>query len=296
MVNNKALERIELVTDGLRYEEKEILVALRNRGLPVKERSVSSYLFDLGNTKAHQNALSLIRIPSYFKRTATSYALQSSGSTVLNSPEDISIFGRKSSADYWMAERGLPNIPAYRVVSVDTALVAAKRLGFPVVVKPDIGGFGRRVHLIENAIQLEQLVETVLDLAQPYNRFVYVQKMLNVVFDLRVMVLFGEIIGVMSRRNDESFSKNISRGGVGKAAPDDILPAKLHRRIREVLPVGLYGVDVFITEDGSSHICEINANCQFKEFDRTTGIRVGTCLAEQVERLLRFKRNPALEE
>lgn len=286
MLDTNHLDKVEISVDGIRYEEKEIINALRAIDVEVNTRSFSEHAFDLNDNSTRNKVLCLVRIPSYFKRTATASALKASGAVVLNPPAQITTFGRKSSTDRWLSDNGLPNIPAYCVTSQDTAKIAASQLKYPVVIKPDIGGFGRRVHLIKNENQLEQLIETTLELAPPYNRIIYLQRRVDVDLDLRIIVLFGKIIGIMSRTNECSFAKNISRGGTGEMISPDLLPKALLHKISRALPTGLFGVDVFVAKDGSAYICEINANCQFKEFDRVADVKVAPLLAQRIKIML----------
>ncbi|MEM6813236.1 MAG: RimK family alpha-L-glutamate ligase [Bacteroidota bacterium] len=288
--------RIFVFVDSIRYEEKSIITALRNRKLPMSVRSISSLPFSTANVKMYNKAIAIVRIPAFFKSTTTASMLGSAGATVINPPENLYTFGRKSRTDLWLANRGLPNIEAYLAISTDAALSAAGKLGYPVVVKPDIGGFGRRVHLVENSVQLLQLAETIMDLATPYNRFIYIQKFIDFAHDLRLVVLNGRILAIMERFKNGSFSKNISQGGYGNLVSMSMVPANLVKQLKEHLPFGLYGVDVLLSSNGVIHICEINANCQFKEFEKVTGVNVGERLVDELEKLMSPKCPKSMEK
>ena len=107
----------------------------------------------------------------------------------------VEIASDKEETNKILGDLGLP-VPRQRVVrSVEGALTAASRLGYPVVVKPLDANHGRGVSL---DLKTEAEVRTAFDKAREHARSVVVENFLTG-FDHRMLVVGGELIAVAKR-------------------------------------------------------------------------------------------------
>ena len=86
-------------------------------------------------------------------------ACTTSGITFIGpSPESIRLGGDKAKARQVMKRRGIPVVPGSDgpVVSEETALKTAKKIGFPVIIKASAGGGGKGMRVAKNEEELER--------------------------------------------------------------------------------------------------------------------------------------------
>lgn len=107
----------------------------------------------------------------------------------------VDIAGNKAMTKQLLAEAGLPVPRGVVVRRVEEALVEAKRLRWPVVVKPLDGNHGRGV---TTGIADEEALRTAFDLALQHGRRVIVEQQVpgN---DHRILVVNGKVVAVAER-------------------------------------------------------------------------------------------------
>ena len=112
----------------------------------------------------------------------------------------------KDYANYFMRKMGYPTIPGKTFFSepfrktlrssrgIEAAARYARKLGYPIVVKPNSGSQGRGVHLVTDEKQLRRALRVVLQL----DRVALVQKAVQG-NDYRIVVMDGKVISAYER-------------------------------------------------------------------------------------------------
>ena len=156
---------------------------------------------------------------------------------------------------------------------------AARRLGYPLVVKQTHGSFGQQVSLAENREQLiEMLNETG---ASPALLQKYVACSRGT--DVRIEVVGGNAVAAMKRTSETDFRANLSAGG--RCEP--YFPNEEERAVavEACRRLGLLfaGVDLLFGEDGHPVLCEVNSNAHIRNLWTCTGVNA----AEHILRAVR---------
>ncbi len=155
---------------------------------------------------------------------------------------------------------------------------AAKRLGFPLILKECFGSFGKQVYLFHD---MESLREKVVALGSTP---MLMQEMIQNSYgrDIRVNVVGDHVVASIYRHNDSGdFRSNITLGG----SMDPYTPARQEAEIalRAVKALGLAfaGVDVLFGENGPL-ICEVNSNAHFKTTLDCTGVNMADAIFQHI--------------
>ena len=234
-----------LISGGLRWEEKSLLHTAERAGIEMRHVHVNDLA--LGPcVSLPPGTVVLVRTPGYFQSIEVAEALEGMQCVVRNPRWAISVFGRKSATDLWLNKHRLPYIRSRIVFSPDAFDEVELALGYPLVLKPIIGGFGRGIHRIDSRRELMMAWDHLSTHAPAHHRCLYLQRIIDVAHDLRVLVLNRHIISTIERRNTGEFAKNIARGGCG-------IPYALGKHETAVLdelsphlPSGLFGVDLLV--------------------------------------------------
>jgi RimK family alpha-L-glutamate ligase len=151
---------------------------------------------------------------------------------------------------------------------------------FPVICKFERGYQGKSVRKFDNFKDLSDWVkrkdEKVLGM------YLW-QKCIPNTWDIRVIVLDGKTLGSMKRSaNGDEFRSNFSLGGNVEKWDLSDCDKKLAEKVALVCGLDYCGVDIIKDNDGQSYILEVNRQCQFQGFEKSTGINVGKAVVEML--------------
>ncbi len=273
---SKTSPDLYVLSSGILPEERLLLASADALGVRAQHIVDTDVLVGSNGTLT-QGVPVLLRTPSYFRSCVLASWLEQRGHRAVNSLEAVSRFGIKSRTDDWLQVHNLPSIPTCVCFGPHQLAAAAEQLGFPMVVKPDIGGFGTRVHLVRDETELRQISEYVFGLAPTHIKYLYLQKYLQVSHDLRVFVVDGAVAAVMDRVNDGGLAKNVAQGATGECYTLQPPERSVVEELCRVMPPGYFGVDLLVTSDGPV-ICEANATCKFSELIRVTKVDVAQAM------------------
>lgn len=150
--------------------------------------------------------------------------------------------------------------------------------GFPAIAKHEKGYQGKSVKKFDSGKRLEKWANKIQE--KNLGMFLW-QKCLPTRWDLRVIVLDGKAIGAMKRSAvGDEFRSNFSLGG--EVQPWDLSEAdrNLAEKVAKVCGLDYCGVDIMKDENDVSYILEVNRQCQFQGFEKSTGINVAKLVVE----------------
>ncbi len=208
-------------------------------------------------------------------------ALEAQGITVLNSPKSLECAVDKYLTTFRLAQAGLLVPPTIVCEDEESALAAFEQLGRDVVVKPLFGSEGRGILRVSDPDLALRTFRTLSRL----QAVLYVQQFIpHAGYDLRVMVLDGEILGGMRRYGDGDFRTNVSRQG--RAEPVELSPAErqLALTAAQVTGARFAGVDLLYGPNGECYVIEVNAVPGWRAFSRVTGLDVAGRVVERLEK------------
>jgi len=149
---------------------------------------------------------------------------------------------------------------------------------YPVIAKHEKGYQGKSVRKLDNEKELQKFVKRIDEIN--VGMFLW-QKYLPTRWDIRVIVLDGKAIGGMKRSAvGDEFRSNFSLGGEVESwqlSEDDKLLAE---KVAKVCGLDYCGVDIMKDENDKSYILEVNRQCQFQGFEKSTGINVAKLVVE----------------
>ncbi len=285
---------IAFICSRIRVEEKLLMAALKDRGVPyerIDERHVTFALGATAGEKRWDHEVAWIRSISHSQALRVSEILTHWGIPSVNSHDVIRRTGDKISTTLALSAAGLP-VPETRVaLTPDQALVAIEELGYPVVLKPPVGSWGRLLAKINDRSAAEALLEHKATLGSPAHSVFYIQTYIEKPDrDIRVFVI-GETPVAAIYRHSPHWVTNTARGGRAENCPltDDLY--RLSRRAAAAFGGGLLAVDVLESHRGLL-VNEINHTMEFRHSIRPTGVDLP---AKMVEYVLQTRRG-AVEE
>lgn len=150
--------------------------------------------------------------------------------------------------------------------------VLKERWEFPIIAKDSMGFQGKSVIKITND---KELKKTLKDIGENNLGVWLWQKCLPTNWDLRIIVLGGKAIGAMKRTAvGDEFRSNFSLGGEVEKWDLSETDKIIAENVAKSCGLDYCGVDIMKDNEGNSYVLEVNRQCQFKGFEKATGINV----------------------
>lgn len=264
----------------LRVEEKYLLEELEKRpNVEVVRINDGERFFDISRPPEAVDVL-FERSISYSRGLYISKIFQAHGVKVVNPPEVAERCGDKYVTSQILARAGIPTPKVYMAFDEESALQAVEAMGYPCVLKPVVGSWGRLLARVDNRAMAESLIEHKSALGVHHQVF-YIQEYIHKPGrDIRAFVVGEEPIAAIYR-SSENWITNTARGGVASNCPLTPELADLCRRTAQAIGGGLLAIDLFETDDGLT-VNEVNHTMEFRNSIATTGVDIPALMVDYV--------------
>lgn len=272
--------RVGFLYTRLRAEEKYLLDELEKQpDVEVVRINDGDTFFDINQLPEPMDVL-FERSISYSRGLYTSRIFEAHAVPVVNPSVVAERCGDKYITSQILAKNGIPTPRVLMAFDEESALRAIEAMGYPCVLKPVVGSWGRLLAKVENRHMAESLIEHKATLGVNHQVF-YIQEYIpKPGRDIRAFVVGDEAICAIYR-SSENWITNTARGGVATNCPVTDEIAALCQRAARAIGGGLLALDLFETENGLT-INEINHTMEFRNSITTTGVNIPQKMIEYV--------------
>lgn len=271
----------------LRVEEKHLLDELeKHPDVEVVRINDGHSFFDINQLPEPVDVL-FERSISYSRGLYISRIFEAQGVPVVNPVAVAERCGDKYITSQILASSGIATPRVLMAFDEESALRATEAMGYPCVLKPVIGSWGRLLAKVENREMAEALIEHKATLGVNHQVF-YVQEYINKPGrDIRAFVVGDEAICAIYR-SSENWITNTARGGVATNCPVTDEIAEICKQAAYAVGGGLLALDLFETENGLT-INEINHTMEFRNSIETTGVNIPQRMIDHVLQQVHLK-------
>lgn len=258
--------RATIIFDRLRWEEKALKDEADSMGVESSLVDAKGLLFDISKGGGHNLGDVVVqRCISHYRALLLSRMLEGEGTRVINSYAVAELCGNKLATTMALAKAGVPTPRTFVALSSEMVEKAAEELGFPVVLKPFTGSWGRMVSVVNDKATLQSIVELREELPNPMEHMYYVQEYVQrPPRDIRAVVAGEEIVACVYRYAPEGdWRTNVARGGISKAFTPEKPLQEMILRAAAVVGGGVLGVDAMEAPMGEV-VHEVNNAVEFK--------------------------------
>ncbi|MGH3391554.1 MAG: lysine biosynthesis protein LysX [Actinomadura sp.] len=261
---------LAVLASRVRFEEKQIFAALERRHVPYVHLDTRRLTAELDGKPAADLAGALNREISHHRGLYAALLLAAQGVTTVNRAEVITVCGDKLRTSLELVRAGLPTPRTAVALTPEAGTAAAERLGYPVVIKPLSGSWGRLAAVARDPAAAQALLEHRAALPSPQQHIAYLQELVDKPGrDIRVIVAGDEVIGA-TYRYSEDWRTNASRGARSEPCPLTPELAALARAAARAVGGGVLGVDLIEGPDGLV-VLEVNHTVEFQGFQAAHG-------------------------
>jgi len=265
----------------MRVEEKLLLEELQSRpGVEVVLVNDDETYFDIEKKPVEVNVL-LERSISYYRGLYISRIFEAQGVPVVNTSEVAARCGDKYVTSQLLINCKVPSPRVLMAFSEESALKATEEMGYPCVLKPVVGSWGRLLAKADNRASAEAFIEHKAVLGGVGHQIFYIQKYVEKPGrDIRAFCIGEEPICAIYR-SSENWITNTARGGVATNCPVTPELGDLIRRTAGAVGGGLLAIDVFESPDGLQ-VNEVNHTMEFRNSIHTTGVNIPQKMVDYV--------------
>lgn len=270
---------VALVASRVRWEEKVILDELEARNLPYEVVDSRTLYMSLTMHSAPW-AFALNREISQTRALYAALALEGARRRVVNSARSIEVCGDKYRTALALRKAGLPTPETILALSPDAARLAAEEFGYPVVIKPLMGSWGRRVALLRDPETTDAVLDYCEALPTSQSHVVCLQEPIDKAGrDIRVIVVGGTALGAIYRQAD-GWRTNVALGAEARHCPLDEELAGLAVAAAAATGAEIAGVDLLEDPDGQRYVLEVNSGVEFRGFSSRLQVDVAGAIVD----------------
>lgn len=280
--------KIGVICSRVRVEEKLLIAALERRNVDHERIDPREAHIDLAgdqlsafDTVASCDAV-IVRCLSHTRAYYVTRWLQSVGIPAVSSHETVRICGDKVLTTAALQEAGVPNPRTKLAFTPEAALNAIEEMGYPVVLKPLTGSWGRLLARINDRDAAEALLEHKKTLGGYQHSVVYIQEYVEKPQrDIRSFVVGDETICAIYRTSDHWIT-NTARGGEISNCPVTPEIDALSRATAQCVGGGFVAIDLLEAPDGRLLVGEANHTPEFRDCIDPTGVDIPAKVVDYV--------------
>ena len=272
--------RVGMLVERVRVEEKMLAEAFAVRGVELDVVDVRGLVVDTTLDIPRWDVV-LDRCLQLSHAQAVVRLLTDRGVRTVNTPDVIAACADKVVTTSLLRAAGVP-VPRTAVAfSADAALAALEDIGYPAVLKPPVGSWGRLVARVTDRDAAEAILEHKATLGSVTHSVFYVQEHIaKPGRDIRAFVVGDDVICAIERHSDH-WVTNTARGATTGNRVVDAELRDVTLAAAQAAGGGVLAVDIL--EDGDRLlVAEVNHTMEFRNSVDVTGVDIPARIAEFV--------------
>lgn len=274
--------RVGFLFTRLRAEEKYLLEELNRRpNVEVVMLNDDEVFYDIAEPSAAVDVL-FERSVSYSRGLYISRIFAAHGVPVVNPPTVAERCGDKYQTSQLLVQAGIPTPRVLMAFSPEAALAACDALGYPCVLKPVIGSWGRLLAKADDRAAAEAIIEHKATLGGVQHQIFYIQEYISKPGrDIRAFVIGDEPIGAIYRTSS-NWITNTARGGQASNCPVTAEVGELFVRAARAVGGGMLAIDLLEDPQRGLLVNEVNHTMEFRNSIATTGVNIPALMVDYV--------------
>lgn len=253
--------------DRLRTEEKLLQKKAEELGHDTSmiDAKITSFDTDSKPENYEFGDVVLERCVSYYRGLHFTACLEFMDIPVINKFDVANTCGNKMITSMLLKKNNIPTPKTYFSFTAETALENFEKIGYPLVIKPIIGSWGRSVMPVKDKDTAEAVIENRQVTDGPQDRIYYLQEMIDrPPRDIRVITVGDQAISAMYRKSSGGFKTNIALGADPELCEITKEIEDLCARTSKAVGGGILGIDIMEDKKKGLVVHEVNNTVEFK--------------------------------
>lgn len=261
------MSKIGIVFDRLRLEEKMLEKQAIDLGhkTTMIDAKITNFNTDSQKIDFDYGDVVLERCISYFRGLHFTACLEFLGFPVINKFDVASNCGDKLIMSLLLRKNNVPTPKTYFSFSAESAKENLEKVGYPLVLKPIVGSWGRGVMPLKDKDTVEAMFELRELSDGPHDRIFYLQELITrPPRDIRVITVGDRAISAMYRKSSGGFKTNIALGAEPELCEITKEIEDVCAKASQAVGGGILGVDLMEDKKRGLVVHEVNNTVEFK--------------------------------
>jgi [lysine-biosynthesis-protein LysW]--L-2-aminoadipate ligase len=278
--------RVGILVSRIRAEEKLLMAAFEATKVEfdlIDDRKLRFQVApDISSQPQDLSAYSavLMRSVSQSRTLNSLYVLEAAGVRTVNTRQVVESCGDKILTTLALTRHGVPSPRTAVAFTTETALQAIEEIGYPAVLKPAVGSWGRLLSKVNDREAAEAILEHKEVLGSYQHQIHYIQEYIaKPMRDIRAFVVGNETICAIYR-DSPHWITNTARGGASSNCP--VTPELQEICVDAALAVGggVVAIDLLEDQERGLLVNEVNHTMEFRNSVKPTGVDIPARIAE----------------
>lgn len=272
-----------ILYDQLRWEEKSLIEAAKKKDIELEVINCRENSIDLDEDKSnYRDDIILQRCVSYYNNLHSTAAFEGLGAKVINSLHTAIMCGNKLFTHMELLKSDIAIPKAFCAFSNQSAMSTLNKNGYPKVIKPVVGSWGRMIALLKDKEAAEAVIEDREHMYPLYHVFYFEEFVKRPPRDIRSIVVGDRVVAAIYRYSgDNEWKTNMALGGKAEACKVTNEMEELCLKAAKTMKGEILGVDLMESENGLL-VHEVNNTTEFKNTVRVTGVDIPSLIIDHL--------------
>lgn len=278
---------ITILYDTIRWEEKALLEAGTKNNINIQMVDCKKLAINL-EKKPEDYGIVIQRCVSYYRNLHSTAALEGLGVKVINCLNTGVFAGNKLFTHMLLKKFGVPTPYATVAFSKEAALETLDKQGYPKVIKPTVGSWGRLISKLNDRDSAEGIIESRENMYPIYQIHYLEEFVRRPPRDIRAIMVGDKIVAAIYRTSGSgNWKTNMALGGVAEECKATSEMEEMCIKAKNAVQGDIVGVDLMESEDKGLVVHEVNNTTEYKNTVRVCGVDIPSLMLNYA---LKFKK------
>jgi [lysine-biosynthesis-protein LysW]--L-2-aminoadipate ligase len=265
---------LSILYDTIRWEEKALFDAAKKKDINAKMVDCKGLSVNL-DKNVEEFGTVIQRCVSYYRSLHSTAALEGKGINVINSLNTSILAGNKLFTHMLLMKNNIPTPFSAVAFSEEAALEFLDKRGYPMVLKPTVGSWGRMIALLKDRDAAEGIMET-REKMYPIYQVYYLEEFVNrPPRDIRAIMVGDKVVAAIYRYSgDGQWKTNMALGGKAESLKVTKELEDICVKAKNAVQGQIVGIDLMESKEKGLVVHEINNTTEYKNTVRVTVVDI----------------------
>lgn len=271
---------ITVLYDTIRWEEKALLEAGKKKNINLQMQDCKKLALELDKDPENYGTV-LQRCVSYYRNVHSTAALEGMGVNVINCLYTGVFAGNKLYTHMHLKNHGVPTPFATVAFSKEAALESLQKIGYPKIIKPTVGSWGRMISKLNDPDAAEGIIESREKL-YPIHQIHYLEEFVSrPPRDIRAIMVGDRVVAAIYRVSPGgAWKTNMALGGIAKECKVTPEMEEMCIKAKNAVKGQIVGVDLMESDDRGLVVHEVNNTTEYKNTVRVCGVDIPSLMLD----------------
>lgn len=265
---------ITILYDTIRWEEKALLEAGKKKGINIQMADCKKLALELDEEPESYGTI-IQRCVSYYRNVHSTAALEGLGVKVINCLYTGVFAGNKLYTHMLLRKNNVPTPNASVAFSRDSALDLLDKIGYPRIIKPTVGSWGRMISKLNDKESADGIIES-REKMYPIYQIHYLEEFVKrPPRDIRAIMVGDEVVAAIYRNSGNGkWKTNMALGGMAEECKVNQEMEEICIKAKNAVQGQIVGVDLMESDEKGLVVHEVNNTTEFKNTVRVCNVDI----------------------